>query len=616
MYPVSSAFLTKIRADERRVLGKVQIDFTDPIMDRPTSILASEQANVSYPDQTANNIIEPYAKFAALDGAWVLGEDFALAPAPYEAEFKEMGWWGSQLADANGYFTAPYPMLTVNLTSRPIFGFNVVGDSKRGEYPVDFEIRLYSGNTLKFTQTVTDNTLIDWHINITPVTEVTKLVLEIQRWSHAGRQVKIVEFFTSLREIYEDNAVIFLRVVEEREVSQGSLPVGNISANQVEVRLDNSSREFDVGSGSALSEFLRPNRRIKPYLGIEHDNGVKEWVPLGVFWSKEWSVPRDKVYVQTVGQDRLEFLQRSTYSTSQVQVNKTLYDLAVAIFQDVKLRPDEYQIDSELKQFTIPYAYFESISHREALRLIAEASLGQVYCDRHGVIRLESFSSRPGQGEEITADNYFKKDRPIKWGEIANFIEIETQPLKPDVLQEVYKSSEPVNIGAGQRKVITARYNETPCIDATATLESAPPGCIIEQAVYYAWGAEITVYSPTTAGTFVLVINARPLKVLNKEKIIAKDDVSIINNGIIRYVYPENPLVQTPLMAQNIADRLLQSFKDPRRDVELEWRGNPALELGDAVIIREMQDWEQFFTVRQELEYDGALKAQLSGRKM
>lgn len=344
----------------------------------------------------------------------------------------------------------------------------------------------------------------------------------------------------------------------------------------------------------------------------------EEWVPLGTFWNGDWSAPEDDIYAQTTGRDRLELLRKSTYSTSQVQQNKTLYDLAVAVLQDAGLKPEEYWVDPELQQYPVPYAYFEPQSHREALRKIAEACLGQVYCDRNGIVRVEGPSYLASKTEAeltITPDDYFRKDNPVKWSEIANYIEVETQPLRPvDTPQEVYRSNEPVSIAAGQTITITAYYNETPCIEATASLEDAPAGCVIQEATYYAWGADVKIYSPN-AGTFTLVINAKPLKVLNKERAIAKDDASITDNGLIRYTFPDNPLVQTLSMAQTIANKLLASFKDPRRDVEVEWRGNPVLLLGDRVSVIDNIETNDYYVIRQEIEYDGALRAKLSGRR-
>lgn len=274
MYQVTQDFLNKVKANERRIYAKCQIDYTDPFLDQSIQCTANEQANVSYPAQTADAVTEPVGKIASLDGTWVLGEDWVLAPGADEIETKQMGWWGSQLAGADGSFVTPYPTLTVTFFSRPITQLKVVGDSKRDEYPVDFDINLYDTNgTILYTETVTDNTQITWQKTLdNPITQITKMDLVVKKWSHAGRQAKILEFFTSIQETYEGDDILLIHLLEEREVSQGSLPVGNISSNEIDIRLNNASRKFDAGNKqSSLYQLLKQNRRIKAWLGLKGD---------------------------------------------------------------------------------------------------------------------------------------------------------------------------------------------------------------------------------------------------------------------------------------------------------------------------------------------------------
>jgi len=629
-----------MKADRRRVLARVVVDYTDPFMDQSIEIEANEQANVSFPSQTADAVAEPFAKIASLDGSWVLDGTYTLAPTPQEAETKQMGWWGLQLAGTGGAFSTPYPTLTVTFFPRPITKLQAVGDSKRQEWPVDFNIKLYDGNnTLLHTETVTGNTQIVWSKTLAePVTQVEKMTLEITKWSHTGRQAKILEFITSIQETYEGDDIILVHLLEEREVSHGSLPVGNISANEIDIRLNNETRKFDAGNKqSSLYQLLKANRRIKAWLGVDTAEG-KEYVPLGTFWSGDWHVPEDEVYAATTGRDRLELLRKSTYSTSQVQMNKTLYELAESILQDAGLTEEECYIDPELQQFPVPYAWFDSQSHREALRKVAEACLGQAYCDRHGVLRIEgpSYTSNkiqqlkgtyflesafPAESEHIEAygigpDDYFRKDNPVKWSEIANHIEVETQPLRPDAEQEVYRSNEPISLAGEETKTITIYYNESPVIDVAITKDGGVNIEII-QVNHYAWGADVKLanFGGQTEET-VIVATGRPLKVLNKEKVIAKDDASIADNGILKYTFPANPLIQTREIAQRIADTLLAYFKNPRRDVEVEWRGNPALLLNDLIVVPDYKDSRGYYYVtKNELEFDGTLRARLSGRR-
>src|SRR5690606_25563463 len=211
-----------------------------------------------------------------LDGTW------HLMPGPEDADRYQVGWWGKQLAGAGGVFSAPYPTLTVRHLPRPIHSLKVVGDDKRLEHPVDFTIRLYSeADVLLYTETVAGNTEIRWSKPLAvPVLDVAKQVLEITRWSHEGRQVKIVEFFTSVQQTYESSDLVEISLLEERDVSAGGLPVGSISANEITIKIRNDDRRFDVGnSQSPLYRLLKPNRRIRAWLGTLAENLASENPP-------------------------------------------------------------------------------------------------------------------------------------------------------------------------------------------------------------------------------------------------------------------------------------------------------------------------------------------------
>src|SRR5690606_20912016 len=131
MYPVSQDFHNQMKAQSRRIYGKIQVDYTDPFIDQSIQVSANENANYSYPEQVTDNIEEPHGKIASLDGSWVLDGTYHLAPETKEAAEKyQMGWWGSQLSDENGNYTAPYPTLSVTFAPRPIRSLQVIADNK------------------------------------------------------------------------------------------------------------------------------------------------------------------------------------------------------------------------------------------------------------------------------------------------------------------------------------------------------------------------------------------------------------------------------------------------------------------------------------------------------
>lgn len=641
MIPVSQEFEDKVRSGICKFYGKVQIDYTDPLIDQSINVEVNENNYTSYPKQVADGISKPLGKIICLDGSWHLDvRDWVLAPGESEVDRYQMGWWGTQLSQLDSTFVEPFPKLTTTFFSRPVRSLKVVGDSIRKEWPISFDIKLYNtSGTLVHTERVLHNTGTNWTKNIEPVNDIVKMELEIHQWSHHNRCAKVLEFFTSIQETYYDDDIITINLLEEREASHGSLPVGNISSNELSIKLSNTDKKFDVGNKqSPVYNLLKANRRIKPYIGIQKTSGEKEWVPLGVFWSNDWDVPEDDVYVNIIGRDRLDQLRVTTYEKSQVQINKSLYDLAIDVLQDSGLKESEYWIDEELKQFIIPYSYFASQSHREALRKISEACLGQVYCNRYGVLRIEgpSFTlERILQVKEntflqsefpieidvieaygISQEDYFKKNNPSRLSQVANRIEVETQPLRPTTEKEIYRSNEQIPISAGQTKEFIIYFNHVPCIDVSLNLLGT--GTLIASTIY-SYGAKIKVQSGAT-GSFTIIANGKPLQIINKEKAIAIDTESIVDNGEIKYTFPNNPLVQTLDVAELIANTLLRYYKDTQRDVIMNWICNPALELGDIIatydyLTEKIEERGFYYITKQELDFDGALEAKLEGRR-
>src|SRR5690606_8308565 len=173
---------------------------------------------------------------------------------------------------------------------------------------------------------------------------------------------------------------------------------------------------------SPLYQLLKANRRIRAWIGTQIPGKMvqqspvsawqpqpsisskTEWTPLGVYWSGDWEVPEDEVWAHTTGRDRMELLRKSTYSTSQVVHNTNLYELSEIVLKDSGLEENQYWIDPELLEFEVPYAWFDAQPHRSVLRKIAEACLGQVYADRHGIVRIEgpSFLQNERQTSQIT----------------------------------------------------------------------------------------------------------------------------------------------------------------------------------------------------------------------
>lgn len=629
MLSCSAAFTTAAAASIRKPKARVTITWTDPYIDPGISTTVYDENRVDWPNQVADieeNV--PY-KWAHADNTTPLSALMHPAPGTAdEAADYQMGWWGSREAGVDGAFSVPVPNITVEFSARPVVTLRVSGDDQYNEYPVDFAVTIYNGATVLATVNVTDNSELTWiyDISSTGINSADSMSLSISKWSAAGRVVKISEFYTSISAIYTGDDIMEMNITEEMEIKDGTLPIGNISANEIDLKLNNvDDKFFPDNTAAALYTLVKKNRRIVAELGFTLADGTTEYMPMGTYWSGDWQTSEMGTTSTTSGRDRMELLRKSTFYTGTIYTNVTLKTLAETVLADAKtLMPDlQYSVADGLSDYTVPYAWFEKVSHFEALREIAEACMGYAYCDRAGVVQVTiPVADTIDPVLEITSANYFDRNQPAKSEDLANRIEVKTSPWTPaDVAEEVYTSKEDITIGAGETVEIQCDYStdKRPVLEAVADL-TGESTATISSAAYYAWGAIIRVYS-VSADTCKITISGKPFSIVGSETVAEQDDDSIREFGVQTYVYPENKLIQTRAMAETIAEGLLRSYAIPRKDTELDWRGHPALELADPVTIPEyvkgaVNNRGIFYITRQSHQFDGTYRAKLEGRKI
>ena len=119
---------------------------------------------------------------------------------------------------------------------------------------------------------------------------------------------------------------------------------------------------------SVVKNYLAPRRRITPELGLTLADGTVEYVKLGTYYTSNWKVSSDSLTASTSARDILDWLRSQKYTTSLLRENYTLLQLAEDILQSAGLTSSEYNIDTELSSYTIPFAWFEGLSLLGCLR--------------------------------------------------------------------------------------------------------------------------------------------------------------------------------------------------------------------------------------------------------
>jgi hypothetical protein len=607
-------------ASPRQIFGKVEVTYSDPTRDETTEITTSDDtAYGTSLAQTADNIsgaVYPWFEIGAslLDGT--------IHPTP-DPEVGSVGWWSHTKSDESGEFD-PAITLTVEISARPIYDLKVIGDPILEGYPVDFTVKLYDGeDALLHTETVTGNDSYSWYKKITEIEDVEKIVLSVTKINVADSPIRITEFYTAYVETYLGDDLMSIHLLEELDYKSGTIPLGNISSNELVVRFNNQSRKFDPDNPSSpIRNLMQKNRRIKAWLGVELEDEI-EWSQLGKFWTQDWNAPDKEVWAETLAYDRLEFLRTTDFKPTTVYEDYSLADLAEIVLLDGGLVLGEYDIDTDLDSVTVPYAFFDSKTHREALKMIAEAGMAYVYCDREGKIIMKKWEVPESSQFIFDMDNTFDIDNPLAWSEIVNYIEVKSNPYRPVAsAQTIYEDDDTVTVPAGDTVTLFCMYSENPCVEvATPDFMQSGADIEIQSVTKYSWAAEIIFENTgeTDQDVLSVTIEGKPLTRTGGKLAVAQDETSIRSNGKITLSQAiDNPFVQTYAAAKVIADALLAIYKDPRRDTVLDCRGNIALILGDRVTAPAYRDVavNDYIIVRQELEWDGGLRASVTAQKI
>jgi len=326
--------IAKLRG--RRLFARCRIDYSDSNIDNTITASGSSLARGSYFEQAYNGIEDVTKKWCSLDGSWELDGTFFLAPeTEREKSIYEVGWWGTELSNPDGTFQnqtaiplgvqifgasgfSSYnenPGLFVNFIPRTFSEIRISFDNARMEYAIDFDVEVYDiDQTELYCLEVRGNTGTRYVTSITQQSAVAQVRIKVITWSLAGTCAKIAELYTSVSETYTGDDILNLQVIENRELSDESIPLGTTASGQCVITLVNKDRKFDYdNTASKLFNVIREGNRIVPEIG----DGTN-WIPLGTFFAKAWDISKRSISLTVTGLDRMERLGNTDYSTNQI----------------------------------------------------------------------------------------------------------------------------------------------------------------------------------------------------------------------------------------------------------------------------------------------------------
>ena len=271
-------------------------------------------------------------------------------------------------------------------------------------YPTEFSIKCDEG-TYHFANDkrmfVTEETLGNIsYVEITP----TAMVGGEQR-------LRIAYFLCGVGLTFGNSEVVSSDF--EEYVSAISEETPYISLN---VNILDAEGKYNVDSTDSFMNYLAPNQNVTISEGLELDDGTIEWVKMANLSLMEWSSVKGQMSFKAV--DYFTMMDKE-YSLGDRIYDRTAYEEAESILQDLGFMPDEYEIDDYLKSIPLRNP-MPTARHSDCLQMLSNACRCVCHQDYDGKIIIRANFENVMQPEDIivssTGGADWSNDKNVVYG--------------------------------------------------------------------------------------------------------------------------------------------------------------------------------------------------------
>lgn len=393
---------------------------------------------------------------------------------------------------------------------------------------------------------------------------------------------------------YEDYSRRTLSIEVTREETEPY----SVTQAYADITLNNYDNYFTPNSGSPIQNYILPRRPFRAFLGFNGEVlpqivGLSEGMP---------SIDKVSKTAEFHVVDFMSYLLDQDISETIILQNVTTGEVLEYLFDFMGLNEDQYFLDYSLNRLNFFYVEKGTKFGYVANKLI-EAEIGRLYMDESGIIR---FKNR--YNYDLNPVYTFDKRNVVDYQvsditKVINSVKITVAPRIVQSLQSIYISSTPILVEVGATIEVWATFNDpvttvnAPDLSDTELTDSYYIGSLDEfgDMPYSDIGLDsIEVFSKAAKLTFTntgsnaayiseLELYGTPAKIVDSKLIEEKDQDSIDKFEEQVYEISDNEYIQDESNAQSRAEILLHDYAAYGSEIELEVKGSPALQLGDAI---------------------------------
>lgn len=381
------------------------------------------------------------------------------------------------------------------------------------------------------------------------------------------------------------------------EVTREETEPYSITQAFADVTVNNYDNYFTPNSGSPIENYILPRRPFRLLMGFGIESlpqivGLSEGMPTLNKSSRAASFHIIDFMSYILDQDISETIILEDVETAEV---------LDYLFQVMGLTDDQYILDDSLN--TIKFFYVEKgTKFKTVADKLMEAEIGRLYMDEAGIIRFKNRYS-----VNLVPVYTFDKSNVLDYAvndeaKIINSVKITSQVREVQVTQPIWSSASPSLINVGDSLVLWAEFLDpvTTAVDPaysadedttsyfTSHLNEDGTGAYTDVSLtsmeLFSKSAKLTFNNAgaSTAYLTAIEIYGTPAKVVDTIKVEEIDQDSIDKYEEQLYEI-DNEYIQDESNAQSRALILLHDYAEYGTGIDIDVKGNSALQLGDAV---------------------------------
>jgi hypothetical protein len=508
------------------------------------------------------------------------------------SDYGEYGFVSEATSGADGGFST-YPTVKMNFSKTHINliqGVTITWSTTYDEYPVDFVVTAYNGDTPITTKEVTGNAESKTVVYLDMV-NYDSITISVKKWCLPYHRARVEEVLVGVEKTYGKKEIFSYSHSQEVDPISSTLPKTNILFS-----VDNVDGAYNPNNLNGLSKYLIERQELKVRYGYKLDDKV-EWIKGGTFYISDWDAPQNGLTASFNARDLLEFMTNIYHKGIYDPDGISLYDLADSVLRDADLPLNEdgtvkWVIDERLRDiYTV--APLPIDTHANCLQLIANAGECVIYQDREGILHIERLTSVETDYRINHFNSYSKSEialtKPLKQVEVPSH----SYTVASDTT-ELYKGAVTIN---GTQSLVVNYSNSATNIVTTVS------GGTLNGVTNYANACELSI---TANGVVTITITGKVLEV---------SSVNIVTESGItgETISVSNPLITSQERAVSVGT-WVEGYMRNRMVLKSSWRVDPRLDALDIVTNENDYNTNKVVMTSVKFDYNGAFKGSGEGR--